>query len=446
MSLHYTHFGRLSYFYTICSTGKPVKEPRPQIPGLLLRQLFLVLSVIPFCLGAQVRPDFNFYQLGSEEGLNNPNIFNIEQHENGLMYFTTQNGIYHYDGNSFARLRIDSLKSNALETSVIKGENELFLSVRGEGVAVYNMHTGGYSLLPGMRVKDNNADQLLATDRFIFLLTSQVRLVIIDRNNNKIIADQLRKEKEDNLPNCLFRTGKGQVLVGRSDGIYDMTDGAPRKLDLLEGKNVYALTENKSGDLFAGGAGVIYRIRNNEIIEQIKPVYETRSTTFEPGGEKSISKIIADDFGRIWFSTFPGDNLYLYAFNKVYDVFDVLGIQPALINSMFLDADKNIWIGTMSDGVYQVQNTFFHSFNFSHDNKVLNINQVYLQGDLLVAATSNGLYGLNMRTNQAKTLSRPDPVFLEPVYGITESDGALFYLKRNELNMSPSIFLDPRRA
>src|SRR5689334_12622346 len=107
------------------------QKSRRSIPGYVLRQFLIPLSLLAMRLGAQV-PDFNFRQLGSEEGLNNPNIFNIEQHENGLMYFTTQNGIYHYDGYSFTRLRIDSLKSNALETAVFKSDSELYLSVRGE--------------------------------------------------------------------------------------------------------------------------------------------------------------------------------------------------------------------------------------------------------------------------------------------------------------------------
>src|SRR5690606_39047891 len=132
---------------------------------------------------------------------------------------------------------------------------------------------------------------------------------------------------------------------------------------------------------------------------------------------------------------------YLYEVNQVYNIFDALDIQPSLINCIYKDRKQNIWVGTMNDGVYQIQNTYFHSFNFSYDNKALNINGVYLQGNLLVAATSNGLYGLNMRHNHTKILSQPDPVFLEPVFGINAAYGLLYYTKRNELNMSPSIFL-----
>jgi hypothetical protein len=92
--------------------------------SLLKPYLFFLIVVVSTSVSAQT-PSFNFQKLGSEEGLNNANIFNIEQHQNGLMYFTTQNGIYYYDGYSFSKLAIDSLKSNALINVSIKNTPEV---------------------------------------------------------------------------------------------------------------------------------------------------------------------------------------------------------------------------------------------------------------------------------------------------------------------------------
>ncbi len=421
----------------------PVKQKCSFILCFRTSLLFALCEIFfPIFVSAQV-PAFNFRQLGSEEGLNNPNIFNIQQNRNGVVYFTTQNGIYQFDGYTFSKLEIDSLKSNALETAVLEDEQDLFLSVRGEGLAKYSLHSGNYDLPEKLRVKNNNADEVVLTRDHVFLLTSQIKLVIIERNSGKVISDG-SKRNEKNLPNCILKTREGRVLVGRSDGIYDVTSGEEQQLQALAGTAVFALAQNKESQLLAGTAGAIVTIYDDRVISQYNPVYEKQNTTFQLGGLKSINKIVADDYGRIWFTSYPGENVYLYAYNKVHDIFDILDIQPSLVNCLYKDSRQNIWIGTMSDGVYQLQNTFFNSFNFSYDNKILNINQVYLHGDLLVAATSNGLYGMNLRTNQTKILSQPDAVFVEPVYSITESGGALFYSKRNELSMSPSIFLDSR--
>ena len=201
---------------------------------------FFLLFVLCYCPAFAQVPDFNFRQIGSEEGLNNPNIFNIQQHENGLMYFTTQNGIYYYDGYSFSRLVIDSLKSNALETAVIKDEDELFLSVRGEGIASFNLHSGEYRLPDGLKVEANNANQILVTDDHAYLLTSQIKLLIIDRRSGTVKQDEMRRSAEMNVPYCLFKTRAGKILVGRANGLYDITTGEHKKLPVLSAHLLHA--------------------------------------------------------------------------------------------------------------------------------------------------------------------------------------------------------------
>ena len=64
----------------------------------------------------------------------------------------------------------------------------------------------------------------------------------------------------------------------------------------------------------------------------------------------------------------------------------------------------------------------------------------------MVAATSNGLYGLNRTNNQTKILSKPDDMFMEPVNSITPLDGILYYTKRNQFDMSPAMFFDSKNT
>src|SRR4051812_12701889 len=168
-----------------------------------------------YCQVLAQTPSFNFQKLGSEEGLNNANIFNIEQHQNGLMYFTTQNGIYVYDGYVFNKLEIDSLQSNALQTVKIKNQYELSLSLRDEGISTYNLRTGKFSPDERIRLKNNNADNFIITDKYAYLLTSEIKLVIIDLANKKILPDTLKNGDRSNLAYCIFRTKNNRILVGR---------------------------------------------------------------------------------------------------------------------------------------------------------------------------------------------------------------------------------------
>ncbi|MEO6304643.1 MAG: two-component regulator propeller domain-containing protein, partial [Bacteroidia bacterium] len=395
--------------------------------------------------GKAQTPSFNFQKLGSEEGLNNSNIFNIEQHQSGLIYFTTQNGIYFYDGYKFDKLSIDSLKSNALLNVSLKNSAELLLSIRDEGIANFNFKTKKYQFEKNLKYA-NAADNFIITDKFAYLLTTQIRIIIIDLATGQKIPDPFKNKKDDiNQAFCLFKTQDGRILVGRSDGIYDATDGTQKRLDILKNVKVNCIAESKDGKLIVGTSGKIIILNGNKIEKEITPKYKNKGITFQLGGEKSITKIISDDYGRIWFTSYPDENLYLYQNEITYDVFDILGIPPTLINCVYKDKQQNIWVGTYSDGVYFLQNPFFNSINFSYRGKVLNVNEVFFKQNLLFAATSNGLFGLNINNNQTKVLSHPDEFITEPINGISEINGIIYYYKRSQFDMSPSLFSDSKK-
>lgn len=389
-------------------------------------------------------PTFSFQKLGSEEGLNNANIFNIEQQQNGLIYFTTQNGIYYYDGYNFKVLLIDSLKSNALLNTKIKSKEALYLSIRGEGIVDYNTKTKQFGFLKNLHF-NNNADNLIINDNFAFLLSAEIKLTILDLESGKMTDDQLNSKEKLNRAFCIYETNDGKILVGRSDGLYDVTDGYQKKIPVVKNEPIHAITQKPNGDLVLGTSGSILIVSNNKIIQEITPVYKTKSFTFQLGGEKSIDKLVADGFGRVWFTSYPDDHLYLYQNGNTYDLFDILGLPSALINCIYKDKKENIWVGTFNEGVYYIQNPFFTSVNFIYNNSNLNVGQVYLKDNLLVAATGNGLYGLNLTNNQEKVLSKPDEI-PDPVNGITEWEGVLYYSKSSPFNLSPALFFDSKNS
>ena len=387
-------------------------------------------------------PTFNFQKLGSEEGLNNSNIFSISQHENGLIYFTTQNGIYVYDGYNFDKLKIDSLKSNALLNVSIKNKEELLLSIRNEGIANYNLRTKKYNFESKLRYL-NNADNFIITDKFAYLLTSQIRLVIIDLKTGNILPDEFKNNKSDfNQAFCIYKTADNKILVGRTNGLYDVSLGTHKQLEVLKNTKINCITQSKDGRLIVGASGKIIVLNNYNIEKEILPKYETKGNTFLLGGEKSITKVISDDYNRIWFTAYPEENLYLYENGYTYDVFNLLGIPPTLINCIYNDNQKNIWIGTYSDGVYFIQNSFFNSVSFNYKGKVLNVNQVYLKQNMIFAATSNGLFALNINTYQSKILSHPDEYIAEPINAVNDLNGVLYYSKRNQFDVTPTIVSD----
>ena len=231
------------------------------------------------------------------------------------------------------------------------------------------------------------------------------------------------------LTYCIYKTQSGEILVCRTDGLYKATNGIQEKITYIKNIKICSISQSKDGSLLLGSNNKIIVVKNNKIEKEIIPVYNSKSNTIQFDGEKNISKIITDNYGRIWFTSFPDENLYLYQNNTVYNIFEILDIPPSLINCLVKDSKQNIWVGTFNDGVYLIQNSFFNSFNFSFKNKNLNINQVNLINDLLIVSTNNGLYGLDLIKNQSNILSQPD-YFGEPISSIKQINDVFFYSKR----------------
>ncbi len=411
-----------------------------------MRHFFLLIIFFLGLIAKGQSPTFNFQKLGSEDGLNNANIFNIDQHPNGMMYFTTQNGIYYYDGYFFNKLEIDSLKSNALLGATIKNAEELYLSIGGEGIAKYHFGNKNYKPMNALRIQDNNADDFIIDNDYAYLLTWSIKLLMVDLKNNRLIQDEIKQKDNSNLAYCVYKCKDGKVLVGRRDGLYEVRAGRQVKLSVLNNTAVHAITQNQEGKLIIGSNNKLYVLNNFQIEKEIVPNYLGKGNAFQMGGEKSIDKVIADVYGRIWFTSFPNENLYLYENNQVYDVFEALDITPTLINCLFKDKSENLWIGTFNDGVYYLQNPFFSCMNFNFNNKNLNVNQVYMQQNLIVAATSNGLFGLNIKTNETKILSKPDEIFTEAINNILALNHNIYYTKRSEFDMKSVALRDSNRV
>jgi ligand-binding sensor domain-containing protein len=402
-----------------------------------LKYLFTILSV---SFWAQ-NPVFNFQKLDSEDGLNNANIFNVEQHSNGLIYVTTQNGIYVYDGYSFEKLKIEGIQPNALLNSSLQNNNEFIFSLRDEGLVKYDLISKKISFLNTKKIS-NNADNMLLMGNYAYLLTTGIKLQTLNLKTGELIADHISQTNKLNRAFCFYKNGD-ELLVGRNDGLYNILNGKQTLLPVLKNRLVSSITKNTEGQLFIGSSDKIFVLDENyKILSEIIPKYKSKATTFLLGGEKSIDKIVCDKFNKIWFTSYPDENLFLQQNGVTYNVFEILGIPPKLINCLFKDANDNIWVGTYNDGLYFIQNSFFNAFNFSYSGKPLTVNQIYLKNSLLFAATANGLYGLNLNSYQTKTLSKPDEIIQEPINAITESNKIIYYCKKSQFDKSPSILSD----
>jgi len=97
------------------------------------RVFWLYILALLFHIGFSQNLNFNYYKIGTEEGMNSLNVFNLEQDGNGLMHVTTDNGVYLYNGYSFTRVK-DDLVNPTIISSFIKDNTSVYLSTEENGV------------------------------------------------------------------------------------------------------------------------------------------------------------------------------------------------------------------------------------------------------------------------------------------------------------------------
>ncbi len=381
--------------------------------------------------------NFNYYKVGTEEGMNSLNVFNLQQDSNGLMHVTTDNGVYIYNGYSFTLVKDDLSNNPTIISSFIKDNSTIYLSTNENGITELNYKQRKQKQI-GPRKLNSSIDQIITAENYMYILSSTIRLQIIDLKTNELIVDAIKEKDKNNQAHCIYKTKDGRVLVGRSDGLYEMQGTTPKKLDLIKNLPAYSLAENTKGELLIGSASKIFFAKDNKLLKEIVPLYKT--TTFSMGGEKSINKMVCDNFGRIWFSSAPNQNIYVYYNGVTHDIFNELNITPLLISCIYKDQEENIWIGTMEDGVYVIQNSFFTNVSINPDNKPLSVNKIHFKNDLIFTATSNGFYAYNFVLNEVKTISAPDN-FLNPVFDINDVGNTIYYTKRSQFDLSGSLIL-----
>lgn len=406
------------------------------------RLYFLVIGILSLIqlVSAQNR-SFSFQHYGPEDGLSNANVFSIKQDKTHIMYLATENGVYNFDGYKFEKIKPKTpLKSNYIRNIEFDQNDNLIIINRREGIYEYNKKKNDVSYIKYL-VFNNSVDELILDKDYGYSLNDQISVSAIELSTGIISDDNIKKTDKNNQAFVLFKTKQNQVLVGRSDGLYQFKNGIQEKINLEKNIGVYSITEDIYGTLYLGSDNAIYCIKENKITKTIPVKTQKVNSFFSANNTARVSKLLVDKYGKIWFTNTPDDNLYLIDNNITFDAFDLLGIDKVLINCIFKDTDDHIWIGTFNDGVYFIQNPQLRNISFTSGRKILPVSSASFVENSIVVGTNNGLFIFDNTNNNTQTVIAPDELFNETVYGTHAIGKNVIYSKINSISNSRRSFL-----
>src|ERR1700741_677428 len=351
----------------------------------------LILILFAFCLNAQNR-SFSFQHYGPEEGLSNANVFSVKQDKHHILYLATENGVYHFDGYNFSKIKPKTpLKSNFIRNISFDATDHLLIVNRREGIYRYDNLTNDVSLVKELKFT-NSVDEILTDSLYEYSLTDQISVTIIEKRTGNIIEDEVRKQNNSNQAFAIYKTAQKEILIGRTDGLYKFVNGKQVRINIGRSYPVYSITQDSKGLIYLGSDNLIICLENNNIKKTIAVKTQKTSSFFIANNIASVSRLVVDKYERIWFTNTPDDNLYVIENNITYDAFDLLGIDKVLINCLYKDSDDHIWIGTFNDGVYLIQNPHLQNFSFSFNRKNSLVQCAAFLEKSIVVGTDNGLF------------------------------------------------------
>ncbi len=386
---------------------------------------FLILVVISFL---QIIPLYSqtpsYYHYTSSDGLASSTVFEIIQDRDGFIWFATANGMSKFDGKRFTTFRtIDGLNSNSI-ISLAEGKNgELYIGNFEKGINVFRNGRieNYYTESEGTRLAISflmlvpsgiNEQKIIAYNRWGALnFISEIKS--FGQITHVINASPVFINKLEVLPN-------GDITALTTTGLFKLKNDTLSKFHVngLPDIDIYCLTKGEGESYFIGTKGMIYRVKDNNVIGRFK---------INVAGNNDVVNILRDRNNNIWFSIMNrGFYLIPNGSDKIIDIGSKMDLQKTLVNNYFEDNEGNIWVSTFGKGVYCINNLYLKSYN---EKDGLSSNSVYSivkerSGKLLIG-TFNGINILengrfdHIKNNQIKTLT-------EYIYSIKNSNNEFF--------------------
>ncbi len=365
------------------------------------RALLLVLVFIGLSTGLSSQ-EFGFEIYNQDNGLTASYIYDIRQDKVGNICLATESGLVLYNGFSFNTFdTTKGLNENMVRSVCVTGDNML-LGHFQEGLSF------GRTAFHGV----NNASETLTRIKTSLEIAPDTVLVgtsgsglyqFTASGELKSIPDLQRTQV-----NALCPLGKEFIAAGTENGmtILKVQNGVVSvvsEIPELHDQFITAAASDSFGNVFAalrdGGIAHIQSEGRNYSCN-----IASREDLYLPEGE--CSSISTDSRGNLFIAVM-GEGLFQYNYYRTMgSVFATLvqsytsfnGLPTDNIQTVFVDSESNLWIGTYGKGLVKYANQKFYTIEFNHAGLPAPVAALEVFNTKYYAGTSSGMY--EIQTNE----------------------------------------------
>ena len=408
----------------------------------------------------------------SESSISNSTIYDLVYKKNHGLWIATQNGINFFNPNNESFSLFNPASESTSVNALCEIENDiLVVGTHQKGVYFFNTKNKVFDKISipdsidenGLLINDIVVDQLKRV-----WVGSNYGLFIVDKNTMKLTRASYRFSKNKTPNNTdVISLGKdhfGNIWIGTAaNGLFKILPNGVSSFEVLHyeitKKRIFAVQEYNDSYMILGtendGLFVVsydgevqkqhlkekessYGIQSNSVWsihcdarDRIwLGFYDRGLVKFDPNHFKfkflqnntqdkirpfplSISSIVKDSRGRMWFSSVD-NGVYVYdSFKNEYIHLNdpknkiAKGLSSLDIPSLFIDSQQNIWIASWYNGLYLLQNGSKNFININtgskphklKSNKVVSFSEDS-NGVIWIGTFSGGLHSFDINNKQ----------------------------------------------
>lgn len=332
--------------------------------------LFAFLFVICLTGSAQTR---NVRHYTINEGLANNAVYSIAQDVKGRMWLGTIDGVHSFDGNEIRVWRDERIPSLGSSIYTIKEDDRHRLWIGSDqGLSLFDLLTESFSTFDGQTVsgiKINTPISHIMVDskKTVWIGTVGQGVFHYESHTDKLYQYTALGKINSDYISYILEDSSGTIWVAT------MNAGVSRFIpseDLFQQaavdgvKNTITLFEDSRQNLWVGSSGNgLYLLdkKGKQLIQKLKPfdskgVLQVRSMVEWMPGEL----LIASDEGLTSYNIVTGESKTLRSDSRQAN-----GLNDNYLQTLFIDCEQVLWVGTYFGGVNYVPptgNSFIHYY------------------------------------------------------------------------------------
>ncbi len=338
----------------------------------------------------------NFKQFTTDNNLGQQFVYSITQSRNGFLFVGTGNGLSIYGGEEkFKNFTTkNGLSDNFVTTTFEADDGITWLGHFQNGLSFYTNHHFGK--MPNTMLTTVKVNRIVGDDKKnVYALSSGLGVVqILDTLSEKKldINEEIVYDAFINDNHYYLATPEGLRLYVFRDQKFTQAELPPVFSSGLCSRVIHSATERNEYFCAIADVGIVWFKVSRENIHIIR--------IFSPKDLKSnaaIKDFVIDRSNNIWVSCFDdgirkinckGGNLHYYFNTSVINTSN--GLPSNHIECLFMDNQKNVWLGTYGEGLLQYVNEIFIEYRIEKGDTYLSVTADRKENIIIV--TSKGLY------------------------------------------------------